>query len=281
METDRLKYFCTIAEIGSLTAAAEILNVSHSGLSKAMSVLQTELGQQLFRPLGRGLELTEAGRNVYLKSKEVLDVVEKLKKPGAELQASRIRIGMTEVLALALTGEITEALYSSHAHVDFYDLDAGEAEVKILEGHLDFALSFVPFPHADLEYLKIKKASMGVFYCNPSFKNKNLNEIPFVVPNSEMKSNPLSVKSRDGWPTEVERLCVFGASNLSLALKIVEAGSAAVFIPKFLAGKNLVEYETKKSLFQSSERDIFLVKKKNIEESKVMKTVAKLVRTIC
>jgi len=64
METDRLKYFCVIVDTGSLTKAAEVLGVSHSGLSKAMSVLQGELGFKILVPKGRGLELTEKGREL-------------------------------------------------------------------------------------------------------------------------------------------------------------------------------------------------------------------------
>jgi DNA-binding transcriptional LysR family regulator len=275
METDRLKYFCVIAETGSLTAAAEILNVSHSGLSKAMSVLQLELNQQLFRPLGRGLELTAVGKEVYAKSKVVLESLNQLKGTNTPAK-SRIRVGMAEIFSLAVSGEIARELGAT----DFYDVDSGEAETQILDGNIDFAISFVPFPQVDLEYLKIKKIQMGVFYNNQKFKNLALNELPFVVPNSEIRNNPLSLKSRDGWPIELSRNSVFTASSLTAALQIVESGAAAIFIPKFI-GNKLHEYETKKSIFSESERDIFIVKKKNIEESKAMKTVAKIIRTKC
>ena len=74
METHRLRYFCAIAETGSLTKASEILGISHSGLSKAVSVLEMETHLKLFRPLGRGLEITSDGKWLYQKAQQILKI---------------------------------------------------------------------------------------------------------------------------------------------------------------------------------------------------------------
>lgn len=284
METDRLKYFCAIAELGSLTKASEILNVSHSGLSKAMAVLQQELNTQLFRPLGRGLELTAEGTTVYHQSKKLLEEIEQLKTHGLKSSEKSLRVGMTEVLTLSLAKEFLKNL---DRPVEFYELDSGEIEVKILAGEIDFAVSFIPYPHPEIEYLKLKKTRMGVFFVNPKFQVLSLAEIPFVGPKAALKDNPLSIKSRDGWPAQWPRTQKFGANTLSMALQMVDAGFAALFMPCFLAEVSnevrpahlkLREYEVPG---KSLSRDIYLVKKKNQEESKEMKIVAKVVRQKC
>lgn len=287
METDRLRYFCLIAESGSLTKAAEILNISHSGLSKAMTTLQEELGTQILRPQGRGLEVTEAGKLLYQKSKDILQLVDNIRDQKLSAKKSFLRIGLAEIFSISIAGLIARELSQN---VDFYDTDSGEVEVKILAGELDFALVFVPFPHEELEYLKIKKSEMGVFYTNPNFATLALEEIPFVVPNIEIKNNPLSIKSRDGWPSDIQRKIAFGSNTLAMALQITDAGNSACFIPRFvakqlnidrLANMQLQEYQVKKSEFRSATRDIYLVKKKTAEESKEMKIVSKIVRKIC
>ncbi len=280
METDRLRYFCIIAETGSMTAAAELLNVSHSGLSKAMSVLQNELNMQLLRPLGRGLELTPAGQEIYLKSKKLLEQVELLKQNQTSVAVDKVRIGMSEVIGLGLADELAKALKENNLYSDFYELDSGETETRILEGNLDFAIGFIPYPHKELEYLKIRKMSLGVYCAQPDFLKMKLEKIPFVVPNHEIKNNPLSIKSRDSWPADVQRNIQYGASSLSLALKIVDAGLAAIFMPRFLGHGHYKEIDVSKSILQNTDRDIFLVKKKNIEETKAMKLAAKAIRTI-
>lgn len=287
MDTDRLKYFCLIAETGSLTKASELLNISHSGLSKAMTQLQIELEQALFRPQGRGLELTEAGKALYNKSKEILELVERLKVQERAASQQILRIGMSEIFSVALTAEITKSLEST---VDIYDLDSGEIEVKLLESKIDFAISSVPFPHPQLDYLKVTKASMGIFFRNRDFKTLPLEEIPFVGPNSEIKNNPLSIRSRDGWPEQQKRTLSYGASTFIAALGIVDSERAAIFAPRFLVNAineqrghehQLQEYEINRSLFKGSARDIYLVKRKNLEESKEMKIVARILRKWC
>ena len=112
------------------------------------------------------------------------------------------------------------------------------------------------------------------------FGKIHLDEIPFVVPNRAVDNNPLSLKSRDGWPFEVQRNIQYGASSLSLALKIVDQGLAAVFMPKFL-NSHYFEIETKKIRSNNSDRALFIVKKKMEEESKAMKIAAKIIRTRC
>lgn len=58
----QLRYFIKIAELSSLSAAAEALDVSQSGPSRQLAALETNLGHSLFSRTGRGVELTEAGR---------------------------------------------------------------------------------------------------------------------------------------------------------------------------------------------------------------------------
>lgn len=60
-----LFYFHEIARAGTLTAAAERLNLSQSALSSQIKGFEARLGHALFARVGRGLELTEAGRITF------------------------------------------------------------------------------------------------------------------------------------------------------------------------------------------------------------------------
>ena len=57
-----LRYFWAIAHDGSLTRAAERLNLSQSALSVQLGKLEQQLGHPLFERTGKRLILTEAGR---------------------------------------------------------------------------------------------------------------------------------------------------------------------------------------------------------------------------
>jgi len=283
METDRLKYFCTIVELGGLTRAAELLGVSHSGLSKAMSVLQDEVGAQLFRPQGRGLEVTHEGLDVYKKSKDILSGLDALRIRTGAMPKS-VRIGVQEAFSHSLAGAIAAALEGG---VEFCELDSGEMEMHLLEKKIDFGFTFVPFPQKDVEYLKISKVSLGSFCRKGAFQNIAPEAIPYVIPSSELRDNPLSLKIRDGWNKDIPRFTPFKANNLSAALNMAQAGIAAIYIPKFLArlmnstlanDHKLMELNMPSNR-QSSEvtwREIFLIK--TGKETTQMKKVAKAVR---
>ena len=59
---NHLRYFWAVAHDGSLTRAAERLNLSQSALSVQIQKLEHQIGHALFERRGRKLQLTEAGQ---------------------------------------------------------------------------------------------------------------------------------------------------------------------------------------------------------------------------
>ncbi len=288
METDRLRYFCVIVNTGSLTKAAELLGVSHSGLSKAMSVLQDELGFKVLMPKGRGLELTEDGKNLYEQSRKIIEMVNALKGRQVPLAYATLRIGLPEVLALAVSEHIAAEFTKG---ITIEDLDSGEMEARVLDRRADFAYTFVPFPHKELEHLKISTVTLSSFARAGVFKNQEVETIPYVIPASELKDNPLSIKIRDGWNSNLPRLTLYRASSLSIAMKMVQSGTCAIYTPDFLVAKlNATEFKSQplaaldltphRLSKEQTRRDIFLVKRSKDDESKAMKLISKIVRQV-
>ena len=97
MDTNRVRQFCVITETGSMTKAAELLFITHSGLSKTMKLLQEELGCALLRASGRGIALTEDGIRIYQHSKQFLEKEELLFSVKHQPQRQTLRIGTVEI----------------------------------------------------------------------------------------------------------------------------------------------------------------------------------------
>lgn len=288
METDRLRYFCAVVDTGSLTKASEVLGISHSGLSKAMSVLQDELGYKVLSPRGRGLELTERGKDLYERSRKIIEMVGALKSASIRMETP-LKIGFPEVLALAVSEPLMKELGNT---MTIEDLDSGEIEARILDRQADFAFTFVPFPHKDLDHLKIATISISSFCLFGSFQGEDPENIPYVIPSSELKDNPLSIKIRDGWKANLLRLTPYRTNSVSIALKMAQSGLCAIYTPDFLIAclnefepKNrqlvALEQTSHRKLQERTQRDVFLVKRNCDDESKEMKKVIKVVRQIC
>src|SRR5881275_1525815 len=59
MDIDRLRYFCTVARVGSIRGAAKVLKISPAALSKAIKTLEEELGLALLVQSGRGIRVSD------------------------------------------------------------------------------------------------------------------------------------------------------------------------------------------------------------------------------
>jgi len=87
MEMKQVKYFLTVAELGSFSAAADNLYISQSSLSKQIMALEKELGFALFDRSKRMIVLTEAGatfrkyaRRLHDEYEEMLDNLKQYKR---------------------------------------------------------------------------------------------------------------------------------------------------------------------------------------------------------
>src|ERR671912_2490414 len=79
MDLRQLEIVRTVADKGSFTAAARLLNVSQSAVSRQVLLLEEELGEPLFLRLGRKVRLTAAGTALLDLSRRVLTDVRETK----------------------------------------------------------------------------------------------------------------------------------------------------------------------------------------------------------
>ena len=65
MNLFQLRAFDAVAREGSVTRAAQWLNLTQSATSMALSDLETQLGEKVFDRVGRRLQINELGARVY------------------------------------------------------------------------------------------------------------------------------------------------------------------------------------------------------------------------
>ena len=72
MTLEQLRIFVGVAEREHMTRAAEALGVTQSAASAAIATLEARHDVPLFNRVGRGIELTEAGRMFLDEARAVL-----------------------------------------------------------------------------------------------------------------------------------------------------------------------------------------------------------------
>jgi len=106
MNLKQLEYFVQVAELGSFSKAAVVLDIAQPALSRQVRSLETELRQQLFLRNGRGVALTDAGKRLFDHSVAVLQLMAHARQDlGASRDepVGRVTIGLPPSMGRQLT----------------------------------------------------------------------------------------------------------------------------------------------------------------------------------
>lgn len=146
MDLDRLRIFLAVARAGTVTAAADDVNLSQPAVSRNLKVLEESLGVDLFRRAGRKLELTSAGRMLANRGEELVDRVGALEHEARRVARQDyfdLRLGTVDSVATYLFPQVVGPLKESFPDLEikFFtartqqlldDFDSGELDMAIL-----------------------------------------------------------------------------------------------------------------------------------------------------
>ena len=158
MDLKSLRYFLAIADEGSISAAAESLNLSQPNISRQMTLLEKELGAKLFERGSRRIVLTEEGMLLRRRAVEILQLadtaVTEIGSAGKDVIGT-VRIGCGETDAMRVVARAIRRFSETHLMVRF-ELHSGNAEdvSDLLErGLVDFGVLIEPTDKTRYDYL--------------------------------------------------------------------------------------------------------------------------------
>ena len=146
MEIRVLKYFLTLCELGSITAAAQALNMTQPALSRQLMNLEDELTAQLFIREKRGITLTLAGQRLKLRAQEIISMTDATAAEIAQGNfgiTGELRLGAGDAPSVECAVQAFKRLQAKHPgiHVHFYNPGSRDIQAEWLEnGVIDFAL---------------------------------------------------------------------------------------------------------------------------------------------
>ena len=141
----KLEVFCRVVDRGGVRLAAEDLYVSQPVVSAHLRSLEERLGIKLFRREGRGMELTEAGREVLVWASEVLRGRTELDRSLRDISrgaAGRAIIGASMSVGNYVLPRLLVDFRRRHPHASI-SLNQSGVEIALertLAGQYDFAL---------------------------------------------------------------------------------------------------------------------------------------------
>jgi DNA-binding transcriptional LysR family regulator len=152
----QLEVFVTIAEQGSLRAAAEQLVVSQPAVSSTLAALERSVGVELVTRVGRGIELNEAGETLARYARLLLGMLDEAvtaTRLAADPGSSQVAIGATTTAADYLLMPLLAQVRRRHPATAF-TLEVGSLAQtwRLLTDHrVDLAVSSRPPALGSLE----------------------------------------------------------------------------------------------------------------------------------
>ncbi len=181
MELRQLEHFVAVAEERHFTHAAELLQISQSGLSASIRALEAELQTPLFVRSTRRVELTEAGRVLLAESHRTLASVTAAQEAVAAVRGvlrGTVTVGGEQCLGVVDLPAQLARFRAAPPGVEVRLRFAGSAQLigQLAAGRLDVALVAWGGPPPGVRLVPLAAEPLVVL-CHPGHELAGLNAV--------------------------------------------------------------------------------------------------------
>ena len=193
MDTSDIRLIRTLAELGSLTRAADVLFMSQPTLSKKLGRLESKLQSKLFYRSATGVIPTEIGRYILEAGRTIENQVSRIERHVqhlVDLDHGDVRLGVGPIIEQAILPDVLPAFVSKTGTVQL-SIVTEHADVlveRLYSSELDIiAGPFRPGDYHDLVGFPLIKDNLIMFARgdHPIFNadsESSLNQYPFASP---------------------------------------------------------------------------------------------------
>ncbi|MBV8046191.1 MAG: LysR family transcriptional regulator [Paludibacterium sp.] len=139
---DELQAFTVVVDTGSLTAAADQLGQTVSGVSRALARLEGKLSTTLLQRTTRRMELTEEGRFFLMQARRILESVDDVEEQMAirrERPAGRLRVNAASPFMLHVLVPLIGGFCAAYPDIEL-ELHTSDRLIDLLEERTDVAI---------------------------------------------------------------------------------------------------------------------------------------------
>lgn len=209
MRLETFQNFIAVVECGTITAAARQMRIAQPALSNQIRMLEEEFGVQLLKRSIRRVELTEAGRVLYIRCKAICRLETDMKHElldSAQNGSGTLRLGISQTLPQKFTERILRLCNQDAPGLRYtlYTGSAGDVAAMVQDGFVDIGVADLhhPAPAALDEVLSVPEYPHVVF---PS-ANIWLPSTRAAISIADLRDIPLCLTDRDS--DMISQLCM-------------------------------------------------------------------------
>jgi len=200
-----MQVFAKVVETGGFSAAAELLNMSPSAVSKLVSRTEARLGVQLFKRSTRSMTLTPEGREFYSNCARILQDIE-----DAELSVTKgfaqvrglLRVNASLPLGQHYLVPLLQEFKAQYPEIRI-DISLTDSKVELQRDEVDVAIRMGPLHDATFRARKLG-SSRKVVVAAPSYlKNHPAPQAPADLQDHNCLNFNFR-RSLDEWPFIVD-----------------------------------------------------------------------------
>jgi LysR family transcriptional regulator, hydrogen peroxide-inducible genes activator len=169
MEMHQVRYFLAVCETLNFTRAAERCNVAQPSLTRAIKLLEGELGGPLFHRERANTHLSELGRMVKPYLEQVYEQAREAKRQALDfikLKKTTLKLGVMCTIAPNQLVDVVCGVQSRNPGIELeiVDSSAGKLEERLIEGDLEVTIHCPPANQNDerLHYMPLYREQFVV-----------------------------------------------------------------------------------------------------------------------
>ncbi|NHV27253.1 LysR family transcriptional regulator [Burkholderia sp. D-99] len=162
---DELQAFAAVVDTGSITAAAQQLDLTVSATSRTLARLEEKLKTTLLRRTTRRLELTEEGRAFLQDARAIIESVETAEEQmlaRREMPSGRLRVDAATPFMLHVIVPLVRGYRERFPKVEL-ELNSNEGIIDLLERRTDVAIRIGRLKDSTLHSRRIGNSRLRIF----------------------------------------------------------------------------------------------------------------------
>ena len=231
-----LPAFRVVAETEHLPTASKVLHVTPSALSRTVRLLERELGRELFRRVGRRIELTESGERLLARLRDGMRHVYTgwVEALQATLMGD-VHIASSGLLTTVYVQPALAGLRAAHAGLipHLHAAHPDHVAEQLLRGEIHIAFLSRSVRHPRLTTAHLGEESNGL-YCGPGhplFRKRKLSRTDILEHEFTAPLPDASGETGDGWPRHLHRRVALYAGHLEMGIRACEQGELLTVLP--------------------------------------------------